>query len=178
MSSKENIKLEDNSISAQVPSLLSSLNELKRIVTTKINNTYPRSPQALKHLRIAIDEVLQNAYEHGNLEITQSDKLYFTENGTLKEELKTREAIFKSRNISLKIDFSPTLITVRIQDEGLGFDYSSIERGLVEINQSIDVSPTSHGLNLTNKLVDKMWFTNGGRCCHFIKTMTDETNSV
>lgn len=176
MPSKEYLKMEDNSISAQIPSLLSSLNELKATISTKIKNSYPKSPQALKQFRIAIDEVLQNAYEHGNLEISKSDKLHFTENGTLEEELKTREAIYKGRHITLQIDLSPNLITVKIQDQGLGFDYSSIEQGLLKINPNVDVSPTSHGLNLTNKLVDKIWFTDGGRCCHFLKTMPDESN--
>src|SRR5690606_14699833 len=133
MSSKEYLILEDNSISAQVPSLFSSLNELKGIVITKINNTYPKSPQALKQLRTAIDEVLQNAYEHGNLEISQSEKLLLTENGTLEEELKTREVIFKNRYITLQINLTPSLITVKIQDEGLGFDYLSIKHDLLVI---------------------------------------------
>ncbi|KAA0257963.1 ATP-binding protein [Deferribacter autotrophicus] len=82
----------------------------------------------IQKLRIGISEILTNAIEHGNLEISGDKKFEETENGTYLEFLKQRllDDRFKDRYVSLMMEINSEIFKVVIKDMGQGFDTKSI----------------------------------------------------
>lgn len=80
----------------------------------------------LPRLVIAMEEALLNACLHGNLELESSLK---EEDGNQFEALAAERAAsspWKDRLVTVNADFSPHQMTIRIQDEGVGFDPSAL----------------------------------------------------
>ncbi len=78
---------------------------------------------------LGLQELMVNAVEHGNLEITakEKDKLMIT--GKWREEVEHRLVNKKYAGREAVVEFrrDPTEIVFRIRDEGQGFDYQSLD---------------------------------------------------
>ncbi len=89
-----------------------------------ISNAFPNPRKAL----IGTIELLQNAIEHGNLEIGFEEKQKFSssqEYSRYIEDLLCKEP-YKSREVKIQIDKNDILTSMTITDQGKGFDYKTI----------------------------------------------------
>lgn len=123
-----------NSISIQIPSLIENI----RIVESFIDNAKDRfklTDDIYGNIMIAVTESVNNAIKHGN----KSDK---------------------SKNVSLKLDFSNDLIKFMISDEGSGFDYDNLPDPTAPENLD---KPGGRGIFLMKNLSDEVNFYNDGR---------------
>ncbi|HIC10370.1 MAG TPA: response regulator [Campylobacterales bacterium] len=73
-------------------------------------------------LESSFNELIMNAYEHGNLNINASKKQQLMENGEYMEYLRNAEKEFQNRNIVVKYYLVDGVLVVNIEDEGKGFD--------------------------------------------------------
>ncbi len=84
----------------------------------------------LQKIRIGLSEMITNAIEHGNLEITGEEKFEATENDRyydlLKEKLKISK--LKNRKVNVFVTVSQKLLKITIKDKGKGFDTSKIKK--------------------------------------------------
>lgn len=73
-------------------------------------------------------ELLVNAMEHGNLDISFQDKSEALENNEYYELLFKRQhnPVYKNKRITIEYSLDPSRIEIRITDEGKGFDHKNI----------------------------------------------------
>ncbi|MGA1846497.1 ATP-binding protein [Deferribacter abyssi] len=106
----------------------------------------------IQKLRIGVSEMLTNAIEHGNLEISGDKKFIETENGTYLEFLKQRliDGKYKDRFVNLILEVNTEVFKVEIEDMGKGFDTKSV------VNKFDDENLLKlHGRGI---LITKMYF--------------------
>lgn len=90
---------------------------------------------------LGLCELMFNAVEHGNLEISYAEKSVFNEAGTWRSEVERRLGLpqYESRQAKAKFRRLPGRLEFEIQDEGCGFDW----------HQYLEMSPEraydSHG---------------------------------
>ncbi len=99
---------------------LRSLDEARNL-TTMLTLACPKAEQVV----IGLSELLQNAIEHGNLEIGYDLKSELLESGRLFDEIQERQEMATYRERIVRVNFSRTKkeIVFTIQDEGQGFNW-------------------------------------------------------
>lgn len=82
----------------------------------------------LEKIRVGMSEMITNAIEHGNLGITAEEKFKATEEGVYYDMLNERmsDPAKAARKTNIKIDFRDDKLTVKITDEGSGFDTTKL----------------------------------------------------
>lgn len=79
------------------------------------------------HLRIALQEIVANAIEHGNLEISTEEKAAALAGGDYEKvvEARCRDVRYRDRRVKVSVTYDRAGCTVRyrIADEGRGFDW-------------------------------------------------------
>ena len=100
--------------------------EVRRIedvkyLSTFLANLYPNPERVI----FGISELIVNAIEHGNLGISYSEKTKLNKNGTWLKEIEHRLALpeYKDRKVLIKYIKNKDDITLRIIDEGNGFNW-------------------------------------------------------
>jgi hypothetical protein len=75
-----------------------------------------------------LQELMINAVEHGNLEISASDKQNLLMNGSWREEVERRlqDPEYLDRLVIVSFQRSERMISITIQDEGMGFDHEKM----------------------------------------------------
>jgi len=81
---------------------------------------------------LGLSELLVNAIEHGNLEISYDEKSALTQQGALHGEIQRRlaDGRFRDRTATVRVKRQPNQVEITIRDEGPGFDpqpYLSID---------------------------------------------------
>lgn len=79
---------------------------------------------------IGLQELLINAVEHGNLEITGEEKQDLIMEGRWRDEVERRLASeeYADRVVQVSFQRGARLIAITIQDDGMGFDYERHEK--------------------------------------------------
>jgi serine phosphatase RsbU (regulator of sigma subunit)/FixJ family two-component response regulator len=75
-------------------------------------------------MKIGLQEILINAIEHGNLEISNKDKQEFLEKGNYNKFLKRRAQYskYKEKTVDIRIFSTPQYLKIIVQDMGKGFN--------------------------------------------------------
>ncbi len=99
---------------------LQTLEECQTVIA-KISAWAPEAPDIV----LGLNELIINAIEHGNLEISYEEKSHLNETGQWLTELNKRllDEKYKSRVVTVKCSKSTETIQVLITDEGKGFDW-------------------------------------------------------
>ncbi len=121
-------------------------------------------------LRIALREIIINAIEHGNLEIS------FEEKGRLIDEDKyfvflaerQQDPIFNNRHVRIEYSIDPHRVTYQITDEGNGFDYEKILAGEV-LGVGGKLLGHGRGIAMAKSSFDEMNFNDKGNQVVLIK---------
>ncbi|QDU97848.1 ATP-binding protein [Lignipirellula cremea] len=76
--------------------------------------------------QVALEEAVTNAMLHGNLEISSSVREEM--DGSVVELMKHRNSVtpFCDRRLTVRVNIAPDRVLVEIQDQGPGFDVSSL----------------------------------------------------
>jgi len=77
---------------------------------------------------VGLQELMINAVEHGNLEISAEDKQKLLIGGNWRAEIDSRleSSDYKDRVVIVSFQRSDRMISILIQDEGLGFDHENV----------------------------------------------------
>jgi DNA-binding response OmpR family regulator len=108
-----------------------------------------------------ITELITNAIEHGNLGITYDEKTEFVSNGTWAAEVERRLTLpeHQKKMVSLTFNRHAHGVTVLIEDEGPGFDYSRYMR----LDESRVFDNHGRGIALAGSVLDLQFLGRGNR---------------
>jgi len=108
-----------------------------------------------------ITELITNAIEHGNLGITYEEKTEFVSNGTWSAEVERRLALPQHRKkmVSLTVSKHSHGLTVLVEDEGPGFDYSRY----VKLDESRAFDNHGRGIALAGSFLELQFLGKGNR---------------
>lgn len=123
----------------------------------------------MSRLIIAIEEALLNACLHGNLELQSSLK---EEEGNLFEALATQRAAlspWKDRIVTVDASFSPYQMTIKIKDEGKGFDPTALPDPTDPENL---LKPHGRGVMMMQLLMDEVTWNKTGNEVTLLKKAT------
>ncbi|WP_167730350.1 ATP-binding protein [Terasakiella sp. SH-1] len=115
---------------------LKSLQQAEAL-TTMLSLACP-DPSAVS---LGLSELLVNAIEHGNLEISYVEKSQLLENGKWDEEIKKRmkDAKYASRFVEVSFKRETAQIDITITDQGNGFEWKNF------VNSNPDQFTSKHG---------------------------------
>lgn len=116
---------------------------------------------------LGLTELMLNAVEHGNLEISYAEKGALIADNALDREVERRlvQPAYAERRARLKIDHCPDCVCFEVSDEGAGFDWSPY------MEMSPERAFDTHGRGIAmSRLVsfDKMEYRGAGNqvlCC-------------
>lgn len=99
---------------------------------------------------IGLQELLINAVEHGNLEISYAEKTQLMLQGQWLEEIDRRLSLpaFENRRVEVVFQRQPDAIRYTIRDEGAGFDWQNYLR--LDPTRAFD--PNGKGIALANMM--------------------------
>jgi anti-sigma regulatory factor (Ser/Thr protein kinase) len=118
-----------------------------------------------KKLRIelAFQEALTNCLEHGNLALVSSWKDEYDADGidrySLMKQERIRDSKYADRLVNISVQWDGKVLSMRIRDEGEGFDYSA----RVGENPEPKLDCHGRGLSLIGQIVDRFSFSDSGR---------------
>lgn len=114
-------------------------------------------------IRMGLQEILMNAVEHGNLNITFDEKTEIMESGRYLEFIQERQVDprYKDRRVSIDYLIDDKKVEYRIADEGDGFDYSEI-MDIVENRVDKEFIPHGRGIKITYAVFDEVHFNKKG----------------
>jgi len=116
------------------------------------------------HLRIALQEMVTNAIEHGNLEITSAEKAEALLRGDYENVVaaRCRDVMYRDRRVTVSVTYDRAGLSVRyrVADEGQGFDWRR-ELGRAGIARS-QMAGQGRGIQLAQALVADLAYNDKG----------------
>ena len=121
-------------------------------------------------IRIALREILINAVEHGNLNITFEEKTASIDDGTYFQLIEERRKHYLYRNRYVSIDYSldEDKVTYKITDEGGGFDYRSLMQKEKSGDEVLELAH-GRGLHMAKNIFDTIRFNKKGNQVLLVK---------
>jgi anti-sigma regulatory factor (Ser/Thr protein kinase)/PAS domain-containing protein len=144
-----------------IENYLMTAEELSRRVTRNLVKYIDSKEASL--MRIAIREILCNAIEHGNLNISYEEKSDAMFNDRYFEFIAERknDDRYRNRRVELVYSLDKEKAVYTITDEGEGFDYTAyLENDLSELNENLQLH--GRGLAMSKSIFDKMEFNEKG----------------
>jgi len=121
------------------------------------------TPKKAGEIKIGLQEIIINAIEHGNLEISFTEKSKMLEKGIDIEEIIEKYSMkdeFKQRKVSIKYQLSDKKAVYKIWDEGSGFNW---QEHIETINNEKNVLlEHGRGIFLALKYFDKVYYNKKG----------------
>lgn len=119
-------------------------------------------------MKIGLQEVLINAIEHGNLDITNREKQELLDRGDYNRILKERMQLpeYRGKFVDIKIFSTPEYLKISIQDMGKGFDLSSIPD---PENPENFLKESGKGILMAIHAFDRVEYNDVGNCVTLIK---------
>ncbi|MFP6676569.1 MAG: response regulator [Pirellulaceae bacterium] len=112
---------------------------------------------------VALEQALQNAMIHGNLELSGEQLRDMDEPDRLIRARRASEP-YKSRTVRVQLRISRDEAVFEVSDQGLGFNPSQFGNDLEESSQS-----NGRGLVLMQAFMDEVEFKDSGRCVRMVK---------
>jgi len=108
-----------------------------------------------------ITEIITNAVEHGNLGITYDEKTEFVSKGTWHAEVERRISLPQHRQkiVTLALRRTPEKVTVLVEDQGPGFDFSRY----VRFEESRAFDNHGRGIALAGSFLELQFLGKGNR---------------
>ena len=107
-------------------------------------------------------ELLTNAYEHGNLAISQEDKKLFVSSNQMQSQCQLLEKIHKHKKIYFHYDIKHKsgldFLFMKIEDEGEGFDSSLLKQQIFNKKSSV----SGRGFSMAKKISDALYYSPKG----------------
>jgi DNA-binding response OmpR family regulator len=125
-------------------------------LAVRIANTCPEPERASM-----VVEVFINAIEHGNLGISYQDKGRYMEQGTWYQEIERRLDLpeNKSKYVHALVQRHPEKLTVVVQDQGPGFDFSKY----LNLDSSRLLDNHGRGIAMARAFLDLQYMGNGNK---------------
>ena len=137
-------------------------------VISELTRTLADYPFDVESVQIALLEMITNAIEHGNLEISLEEKQKALQEGTLKDlyRIRTASPECAGRKVEIHYEFTPARAAFTITDEGKGFVCASLPdpsdpRNIMEVS--------GRGIIMTRLLMDETKYNDKGNAVTVVK---------
>ncbi|MEK6793715.1 MAG: ATP-binding protein [Spirochaetota bacterium] len=125
-------------------------------------------------IRLALREMMINAMEHGNLNITFDEKTEAQMNDRYVEFICERkdDERYSARRVTVRYDVNPMAITFVIRDEGVGFDW---KKRLAVSAEKENEAGLSHGrgIRMANDVFSEIRYNESGNQVTLIRRLSD-----
>ncbi|MCQ2600482.1 MAG: cyclic nucleotide-binding domain-containing protein [Treponema sp.] len=130
------------------------------------------------NLQIALSELLNNALEHGNLEISYEEKSkWMEENGEIVSliEQKRHDPKFSNRKIGISYILNQDFCSFTISDDGNGFDWRKYTQKQAEESTELH----GRGIQLSGEMVGTLSYNDkGNKVTLKIKSQKNSSNNI
>ncbi len=122
-----------------------------------------------KHIEIALYEAIFNALEHGNLEITFSEKEQLMESGGYEAYIEGRrkQLPYAERVVTIRYSVDESGLTVTVSDQGKGFDWRSFKKKIQ--SDEIPLGGNGRGIEIMFKVFDQVIYNDRGNQVKLVK---------
>lgn len=119
-------------------------------------------------MKNGLQEILINAVEHGNLDISYEEKQQLLEKGDYNRSLKMKSSLpaYRDRYVSIKVFSTPDYLKIIVRDMGNGFDLSAIPDPQ---NPENFLKESGKGILMALHAYDKVEFNDIGNCVTLVK---------
>jgi PAS domain S-box-containing protein len=125
-------------------------------------------------MRLALVEMIINAIEHGNLEISFHEKTEALKDSNYFDFINTRQInpLYRERQVRIEYSITPGEARYAIVDDGPGFDHKSFfERDMVDINLTFKAH--GRGVLMASKIFDEVRYSAEGNRVELVKRISD-----
>ena len=143
-----------------IPNDIDGVTHLSSELTRSLVADGSMDEMTVEGVRGALHEMIVNAIEHGNLEITydQKSKLMESPEGWRREiERRAKDPHFRERRVWIECRNTPDAVAFTIRDEGGGFDYAN----LPDPTELTHV-PHGRGILITSVHMDELKYSDAG----------------
>lgn len=124
-------------------------------------------------IKLGLREIIINAIEHGNLNISFEEKSQATSNGNYLEFVLSRQKDpqYKDKKVTIEFLLNCNKVMYKIEDEGNGFNYRDI---IQKIQNTVDEDMLAHGrgLRMAFNIFDEVKFNKKGNQVLLIKNFS------
>ncbi|MFH1672795.1 MAG: response regulator [Pseudomonadota bacterium] len=122
----------------------------------------------VESIQTGLLEMITNAVEHGNLNITYEEKQKALQKGTLKELYKNRAQTvpYKERKVTIRYEFNPEKVMYTICDQGDGFGWRDLPDSADPDNL---MAASGRGVFMTRLYMDEVVYNDTGNEVTIVK---------
>jgi anti-sigma regulatory factor (Ser/Thr protein kinase) len=135
--------------------------------------------RSVSRIRIGLREIIINAIEHGNLNITFEEKSEATMQGNYLEFIFSRQQdpLYRDKRVTIEFLLNAERVAYKIADEGNGFDYKAV---IQDAGSRANEEMLAHGRGLTMayNIFDEVTFNRRGNEVLLVKHFTEKVGST
>jgi anti-sigma regulatory factor (Ser/Thr protein kinase) len=162
--------IDSESLQLTIDNYIISIDHVASRLTSALSK-YMDSGSALM-LKMGLQEILINAVEHGNLNISFDEKTRALEENRYLDFIRERQQDprYRDRRVHIEYKLTPQAVQYRITDEGDGFDISDTMK---RVDDTVEQEQLSHGrgIRMTRLLFDKLQYNSRGNQVLLVKTL-------
>ncbi len=149
------------------------------LVTNFLYNSHYIDIDRKERLHVGLFEMLMNAVEHGNCEISYEEKSrWLEEHGDIIDLIrrKAREPAVRNKRVHFTYRITPERSYFRIRDEGRGFDWRS---RIASNSHGPNLALHGHGISMTRHYMENLQYNDAGNEVSFeLSHATHGVNAV
>jgi hypothetical protein len=140
-------------------------------ICSRLVNYLPKflDNDSIGQIRLGIREILINAVEHGNLDISYEEKTHALAGNNYFIFIRNRQEDqkYKDKKIVVEYSLSPSKVIYRITDSGDGFDVANTFRAAKKNTESLNLH--GRGIIMANSIFDKISYNTKGNRVTLVK---------
>ena len=146
---------------------LTTAEEISHRITRNLNRYIDH--KEVNNIRIALREMIINAIEHGNFEISFDEKTEALDNDSYFKilALRQKDINFNKRTVEIEYRITPTIAEFSITDQGKGFDHKKILNRADEANE--EMLSHGRGIIMASNVFDEIKFNKKGNQVVLVK---------
>lgn len=133
-------------------------------------------------LFITISELIMNAYEHGNLNMSSARKQELIKDGKYDDEIDTLELVHENKNKKICVTIALSnvfqneskLLLITISDSGLGFDFTEV---IKKARCPYNYEYRGRGIKMSLESVGGIYYNSKGKKVTILDTIKSSSNS-
>jgi two-component system, sensor histidine kinase LadS len=121
-------------------------------------------------IRLALVEMIINAIEHGNLDVTFEEKSKVLGEGVYAEFIARRQGdpSYEGRKVRIELSVEPEAAIYTISDEGSGFDHRAfVKMDVADVN--VPMKLHGRGMIISKKIFDEIRYNDAGNSVTLVK---------
>ncbi|MDC7242218.1 MAG: ATP-binding protein [Spirochaetales bacterium] len=160
--------IEKESLQLSIENYIIAIDDVTTRLTTALNKYMDQGSVLM--IKLGLQELIINAIEHGNLNISFDEKTKAMEEKRYLDFIRERQKDPRYRDRTVRIDYrlSSNRVQYRICDEGEGFH---LDNTMKKVGDTVDKDLLGHGrgINMAKILFDKMEYNNKGNQVLIVK---------